>query len=562
MGYIEDFAEKSGVDLRIAKKYFKELEDAGIDWQLFDVETIAEEIQDFSQTGGRLEHKELRKRLGLPEILEKTAEQETYEQEIESQLYDKTGVRNLLERVYSDKNLTTKQKNELKDRIIGGAPEIVTLLALYNGKEKDYAKQFLREMVLSPTAEIRDFLKYDTLKIKSSRGWITEINDIPLTKKVRSIDMVEKLQDYNIAVSQPSKEYTTTVYTKKEASQPVLKPVEQIPPVAKVIKAEAVETTPEQIISVAEEFAIPESQTATGGIPLPSLEFCYRCGRKVLTDQYSKKLNGQIAYFCSEFCHYADKHIPQREIPKYGIGQTVSKDTVSEMRKKAFEKKSDEMKIGDKIRYYGMMPGGVMTSQIHEGKIIEFLTEDLDRRIGDIVIEKPDGTREAITKRRIVKPTQFISKTGEIKEFDIHKEWTKKEDDEFLRRIGAEKKPTDFEEQVERLKKENKLRPRRKYGRLWWEYRNKDGIYTMTQELEEAVTKALKAEKEPSDLYLKKTTTTEVIESHLENVRKKAEELATAYSYGEIKKLGDENNLRLKGNKIEMLSELIRKNII
>ena len=495
MSYIEDFAEKSGVDLRIAKKYFKELEDAGIDWQLFDVETIAEEIQDFSQTGGRLEHRELRKRLGLPETLEKTAEQEAYEQEIESQLYDKTGISSLLERVYRDKNLTVKQKNEIKDRIIGGAPEIVTLLALYNGEGKDYAKQFLREMVLSPTAEIRDFLKYDTLKIKSSRGWITEINDIPLTKKIRSVDMVEKLQDYHIIVSQPSKEYTTTVYTKKEAPQPVLKPVEQIPPIAKVIKAEAVETTPEQIISVAEEYAIPESQTATGGIPLPSLEFCYRCGRKVLTDQYSKKLNGQIAYFCSEFCHYADKHIPQREIPKYGIGQTVSKDTVSEMRKKAFEKKSDEMKIGDKIRYYGMMPGGVMTKQIHEGKIIEFLTEDLDRRIGDIVIEKPDGTREAITKRRIVKPTQFISKTGEIKEFDIHKEWTKKEDDEFLRRIGAEKKPI-------------------------------------------------------------------VVESPLEDIRKKAEELATAYSYGELKKLGDKNNLRLKGNKIEMLSELIRKNII
>jgi len=36
--------------------------------------------------------------------------------------------------------------------------------------------------------------------------------------------------------------------------------------------------------------------------------------------------------------------------------------------------------------------------------------------------------------------TQFINKKGKIKEFDIHKKWTKKEDDAFLKRLGYKPK--------------------------------------------------------------------------------------------------------------------------
>ena len=46
------------------------------------------------------------------------------------------------------------------------------------------------------------------------------------------------------------------------------------------------------------------------------------------------------------------------------------------------------------------------------------------------------------------------------------------------------------------------------------------------------------------------------------NIRKRAEELSTAYSYGEIQHLGKEHNLRLSGSKIKMLSQLIRENIL
>ncbi len=237
--YIDVFADKSGIHKKIVKKYFAELEKAGIDWQHFDIETIADEIRDFGQTGGHLEHPELRKRLGLPPVIEKHAEIEAEEQQIEGMLHDKPGIKSLLDRIYENKNLTRKQKDELKEKIIGGAPEIVTLLALYNDKTKDYAKQFLREMVLSPTADIRDFLKLNTLKIKSSRGWIKEINDVPLKKNIRSIDFVEKLKDYDLTASQPSKDFTIAIYSRKDVAIQ--------PPVAKVIKPDVAEINPEQL---------------------------------------------------------------------------------------------------------------------------------------------------------------------------------------------------------------------------------------------------------------------------------------------------------------------------
>jgi len=147
------FAEKSGIHKTIVKKYFEELEKSGVDWQNLDIETIAEEIRDFSQTGGRLEHPELRKRLGLSPVIEKTAEIEAMAEEIESLLGDKPGVKTLLKRIYENKELSDKQKDELKQKIIAGAPEIATLIALYDGKEQDYAKRFLSEMVLGPELE-------------------------------------------------------------------------------------------------------------------------------------------------------------------------------------------------------------------------------------------------------------------------------------------------------------------------------------------------------------------------------------------------------------------------
>lgn len=225
---LTSFAKKANVDKRIARKYFDELEKAGVDWQLFDIETIAIEIRDFSQTGGRLEHRELRKRLGLPEVVEKTAEEQAREEEIAGLLGDKPGVKNLLRRIYEDDpKLSRKQKEQLKEAVVSGAPEIATLIALYDGKEQNYAQRFLREMVVSPTAQLRDLLKGDTLKIKSERGWIREINDIPLKKPVRSIDFVEHLKDFELMVSQPG-DGTIAVYRRKGVIPVIpLKPVEK-----------------------------------------------------------------------------------------------------------------------------------------------------------------------------------------------------------------------------------------------------------------------------------------------------------------------------------------------
>lgn len=267
---ISDFAVTSGIDKRIIRRYFDELEKAGIDWQLFDIETIADELRDFAQTGGRLEHRELRKRLGLPEIVEKTAEEKAREEEIGRLLGDKPGIKNLLRRIYEDPELSKKQKEEIKAAVIGGAPELTTLIALYDGKEQEYARRFLREMIISPTAEIRDLLKGDTLKIRSERGWIKEINDIPLKKAVRSIDFVEHLKDFELLASQPD-DGTIAVYKRKEivpVVKPELpKPVEKPPePAIKIPEAKIGELVTQysyaEVLEKAQEHKIPSGPKA------------------------------------------------------------------------------------------------------------------------------------------------------------------------------------------------------------------------------------------------------------------------------------------------------------
>ena len=335
---ILEAARLSGIHHKTLEQFINQLqrEYPEVDWQQgFDWEMEGPEIRDIGGSSERLAELKRRFHLSLKTVKERDIEiEKAKEEEIEYLTGSKTGVKQLLKRIYKDPSISMKQKEALKEVVIAGAPEITTLIALYNGEEQDYARRFLREMVLSPTIEIRDLLKADTLKIKSSRGWIQEINDVPLVKPVRSIDLVEKIADYELMASQPGKDFTVAVYKKKD----VLKPVEAPEPVPIPLPAKPVEkpsmpvsAPPSDKKPTVEVFVSEESREVTEGNRLPGMEFCYRCGRIVKYDKYSRQINGQTVYYCSEHCYETP---PPAVVSKYGTGQTVSKYTVAEIRRK------------------------------------------------------------------------------------------------------------------------------------------------------------------------------------------------------------------------------------
>lgn len=283
--------------------------------------------------------------------------------------------------------MTEKQKSEIKDKLLSGSPELLTLIALYDGKEKDYAKEFLKERILSPTADIDKLLQEETLKIKSSRGWIKEINDIPLKKPVKSIDLIDKIQDYRHVASQPSDKYTIALYTKK---------------------------------------------------PLPEKKYV---------------------------------------VPPSSIGETF----------KQLEKEKQEF------------------------------TNWLD--------EYPLDSWFHIPKKGGIKPVWGTWKHVEIK------------GDKFWKNMDTgEYRPASRFNLYKHFIKENIKKP--------YEPKPYGGGS------EEPVEKS------------KPVSTEELVQSHFNNIEKRAEELTTAYSYGELKKMGKDNNLSLTGTKKEMISILIRKNIL
>jgi len=388
---ILEISRLSGIHHKTLEQFIKQVEkeDPWFDWQQdFDWGAEGPEIRDIGGSQERLDELKRRVHSTLKTEREKAVQiKKAKEEELEYLSGSKEGVKTLLRQIYKDPSLSKKQKEELKEHVIASAPEIATLIALYNGEEREYAQRFLREMVLSPTAELRDLLKGDTLKIRSERGWIKAINDVPLKKPIRSIDFVEKLADFEHMASQPGNG-TIAVYKRKK---PLLKPVElkpvdpeqlrmgikvemehtddpqiaekiardhlmeipdyytrlikmeeeaikkpkvelkPVPPKPEEIKPEAVIIKPEAKKPIASAFVAEESKEVTEGNRLPGMEFCYRCGRIVKYDKYQREVKGQTVYYCSEYCY--ETPIP-KAISKYGTGQTVSKETVTEIRRK------------------------------------------------------------------------------------------------------------------------------------------------------------------------------------------------------------------------------------
>ena len=176
-----------------------------LDIEVVDWKTVGEEIRDYADKYGRLWEK-LGAEYGIskPILITKIPREKKIaeEAEIESLLHSKEGIKTLLRRIY-DTEMSGTERERLKTKLLEASPEWITNIAVWNGLEQKQARRFLGEMVVAPTPEkIKELLKKDTLKLLSSRGWVREINDIPLKKPIRSIDLAEHLTGYNVFASQ------------------------------------------------------------------------------------------------------------------------------------------------------------------------------------------------------------------------------------------------------------------------------------------------------------------------------------------------------------------------
>jgi len=223
----EEIRRWTGLHHKTIDKMVSLLEKKDIDWeQVIDWYTLGQEAREFGDIEKEVWRK-LAAEYGISKPIELGREfKEMEEKEIEYLLSSQEGVKQLLTRIYKN-GLKPKEREILKEKILG-RPDLATLIALYNGEAQEYAKRYLAEMVVAPTREdVKELLKADKLKIHSERGWIKSINDIPLKKPLKSIDLVEYIADYDLLASQKADGGTVAVYSKEK---PSLKPLKSVDP--------------------------------------------------------------------------------------------------------------------------------------------------------------------------------------------------------------------------------------------------------------------------------------------------------------------------------------------
>lgn len=248
-GHVYDYLVKKDVDLAIV-----------------DFKTIGEDVADFADKYDAVwdklvEHGIVVERpLPVSEIRRK--EELWKEEEEEWLLGTKGGVKELLRRVYKN-GLTKKEERRLKEKLLA-RPEFATLIALYDDEEQKYAKRFLAEMVIAPTRkDIEELLKADTIKIRSERGWIKSINNVPV-KSLRSIDLAKELLEKGFKhVAGERENGTVAIYSRKpeEVAIPIPpvveeKPVAAIPEIPAKIEELATRYSYDEILKMAWEHGI------------------------------------------------------------------------------------------------------------------------------------------------------------------------------------------------------------------------------------------------------------------------------------------------------------------
>lgn len=211
-----------------------------IDWQSLDWEVICQEIVDKPPTAKilwkRLEQEGISAIPTEKEIV--TASRRDEERRVDSLLSQKCGVIGVLELVYKGDPegywITPKQKKWLKERLIDKADEVTYASLGYcgNKEKKELARQFLSEIIIvKETKDLKKIFKGPRLTITSEKGWITHINDLPLSKKIRSavIERYGLLDDYVFRIAHSSNGGRTSIYRKRD-----IEPPEYTPPATRI----------------------------------------------------------------------------------------------------------------------------------------------------------------------------------------------------------------------------------------------------------------------------------------------------------------------------------------
>ena len=240
------------------------LDKKNIDWQVVDWQTLGEEARDF---GNRYEviWSKLADEYGIEKpVIESQLgrEIERYETGEEEFLHDtKEGVKEILKRIYKDPSISKKQKERMKDELKSDASAyFTTLIALYDGEEKNPAKRWLGEEVIAPTPEdVKQLIDRPVFSVLSKRGWVKAIDGVYLKQPMRSTKFVKLIPGCKLIHSEERGEPgRVAVYRREEPELPMLKPVEPIPPVIRETIMKPVEIIPmpkEDLYSKAEKLA-------------------------------------------------------------------------------------------------------------------------------------------------------------------------------------------------------------------------------------------------------------------------------------------------------------------
>lgn len=267
MSYKEDICRWSGLSGIEVNHILNLLDKKNIDWQVIDWQTLGEEARDF---GNRYEviWSKLADEYGIEKpVIESQLGQkiEEYEAgEMEFLHGTKEGVKEILQRIYKDPSISKKQKEDMKQALKEETSAyFATLIALYNGEEKNLAKRWLGEEVIAPTPEdVKLLIDKPIFSVLSKRGWIKAIDGVYLKQPMRSTKFVklipecklvhseERGEPGRVAVYRKTKPKETedievvSVKPHEEVFRVHLPALEPISPMAKEMLVKPVETPP------------------------------------------------------------------------------------------------------------------------------------------------------------------------------------------------------------------------------------------------------------------------------------------------------------------------------
>ena len=201
----------------------EQLERRGVDWaEVIDWKTLGEEIKD---RGNKYEAawEWLYTHYGFTppqDVLTHIKEKEKRFEEAEEEwlLSSKEGVKEALRRIYEGE-LSLSEERKLREKLREIAPSWIATIAVWDGVEREYAKKFLAEEIISATEkEAVEIIKgKNRFTAITSRGKVVSIDGIPVKEMdVESFVKLVEEEGFKPVSSVSTKEGTETVFAKEE----------------------------------------------------------------------------------------------------------------------------------------------------------------------------------------------------------------------------------------------------------------------------------------------------------------------------------------------------------